>query len=190
MSLDEIIISWKNQSAYKDVQIRKETLHFLFKEKSKNVLRSIHVYLKRELRLIILATVFFDALFFIVEMPFTPLRWMCFVIFNSITFVCILSYLKTLNKSKLKYSNDLETNLRTIIQGLTEFRNQYKLVNIPVVLVCILMFAASHDLLILFPWMILEVLLWRSVLLPKMRSRFQDYQTDLEYTLGQLHEST
>ncbi|AYB33619.1 hypothetical protein D4L85_24890 [Chryseolinea soli] len=189
MSLDEMIINWRNQTAYKEVQIRQETLHFLFKEKSKNVLSRIHVYLKRELGLIILATISFDALFFMVEMPFTSLRLICFAVFNVITFVCIFSYLKTLNKSKLKYSDDLETNLRTIIQGLTQFRNRYKLINIPVVFVCILMFAGSHDLLTLVPWMILEVLLWRSILLPKMRARFQAYKTDLECTLRLLQES-
>jgi hypothetical protein len=190
MSLDEMIICWRNQSAYKEVKIRQETLHFLFHEKSRNVLTNISVYLKRELGLILLVTISFEVLFFIVEIPFTPLRWICFAVFNAVTFVWIFSYLKTLNKSKLIYSDDLETNLRKIIRGITQFRSQHKLLNIPMVLVCILMFAGSHDLLILVPWMILEVLLWRWILLPKMRARFQAYKADLEYTLRQVHEAT
>lgn len=189
MNLQELIITWKKQDSHIEKQLRNVTMQYLFREKSKSVLKDIHNSLMWELSIIILATISFDVLFFLVDISFTPLRFICFGIFNLTAFFYIFFYQAGVSKSKLNYRDDLETNLQKIIHGLTQFRGQCKLVNIPIVFVCILMFAGSQDLFVLIPWFILEFLLWRSMLLPRMRSRFSEYTSDLEYTLKQIHES-
>jgi hypothetical protein len=189
MNLEELINTWKNQDTHINIQLRDMTMQHFFKEKSTSVLKKIEKCLIRELLIIILAIVCFDALFFAIKMPISPLRWICFTIFNVIAFLHMIFYLKALAKTKLNFSDDLETNLQGIIEGLTQFRNQYKLAHMPIVFVCIVMFAVSQELLMLIPWMILEFLFWKWILLAKLRSRFLDYKFDLEYTLKQLQES-
>lgn len=189
MNLEELIVTWKRQDVQIEKQLRNVTMQYLFRERSKNVLKEIENSLIRELLIIILAVVSFDVLFFMVDIPFTALRWVCFTIFNVTAILHIVFYQNGARKSKLHYDDDLETNLKKIIQGLTQFRGQCKLVNIPIGFICILMFAGSQNLFVLVPWMILEFLFWRWLLLPRMRSRFGDYKRDLEYTLRQLQES-
>jgi len=189
MDVEELIFAWKNQDAYIKIQMRDVTMQFLIKQKSNNVLKNIKRSLIRELLIIALSIVCFDALFFLAEIPFTALRWICFTIFNVTTFLHTGYYLITVRESNLNYGDDLQTNLKRIVHSFTQFRNHYKLVNVPIVFVCILMFAGSHDLFILIPWMILEFSFWRWILLPRFKSRFLDYKSDLEYTLKQLQES-
>jgi len=188
MELEELIITWKQQDKYIDTQLRDVTLQHLLKDKSKDALRKIKTALTKELLLIILASIFFDVLFFLVSIRHTPFRWGCFVIFNLTAFLYIISYLKVIHESKLEYGDDLEANLQRIVQRLTRFRRIYYLLNIPIVFISLLMFAGSQGLLLLTPWMAVEFLILRWMFLPKMISRFEDYKTDLEYSLRQLRE--
>jgi len=189
MNLEELIVTWKNQDALIDIQMRNRTLSNLYKKKSNGVLKNIKKCLTRDLLIIISIVGSFDILYFIIDNPYNPVRWICFAIFNLTAFLHIALYLKALNKIELNYDKDLETNLKTIIQGLTQFGSQHKLLNIPVVFVCTLMFAGSLSLLFMFPWIILEFLFWRWVFLSTVKLRFEDYKSELEYTLTQLLKS-
>lgn len=188
MELEELIITWKQQDKYIETQLRDVTLQHLFKVKSKNALREIKTALTKELLLIILVSIFFNVLFFLVRIHHSPFRWGCFVIFNITAFLYIAFYLKTIRESKLEYGDDLEANLQRIVQRLTRFRKIYYLLNIPIIFISLLMFAGSQGLLMLAPWMAVEFLILRWMFLPKMISRFEDYKTDLEYSLRQLRE--
>lgn len=182
-------MTWKSQDQHIKMQLQNETIQYLIKEKSKNVLKKIEQCLRWELLSIAFIAVFCVVLFFSVDIPYTPVRWICFIIFCLTASLHITFYVKGTRKIKLNYSDDLETNLQRIIQGLIHFQHQRKLMNIPILFVCIIMFAGSQNIIVLIPWMLLEFLLWRWVLFPKMRSRFADYKSDLEYTLRQLQES-
>lgn len=188
MELEELIITWKQQDKYIDTQLRDVTLQHLLKEKSKDALRKIKTSLTTELILIILVSIFFNVLFFLVSIHNTPFRWGCLVILNITAFSYITSYLKAIRETKLEYGDDLEANLQRIVQRLTRFRKIYYLLNVPIVFISLLMFAGSQGLLMLAPWMAVEFLILRWMFLPKMISRFEDYKADLEYSLRQLRE--
>jgi len=189
MNLDDLIMTWKSQDQHIKMQLQNVTIQYLIKEKSKNVLKKIEQYLRWELLSIAFIAVCCVVLFFTVDIPLTPVRWVCFIIFCLTASLHITFYIKGTRKIKLSYGDDLETNLQRIIQGLTQFQHQRNLMNIPIIFVCIIMFAGSQNIIVLIPWMLLEFLLWRRMLFPKMRSRFADYKSDLEYTLRQLRES-
>jgi hypothetical protein len=188
MDLEDLIVAWRKQEVYIGEHLRIGTLRHLLRVKSGNALGHIKSCLIKEVLVISLIIFAFDTLFFLVNIPLTPLRWSCLAIFNLIAGLYVISYQKVIRESRLEYKETLETNLQRIVQGLTRFQHVYRLNNIPVVLVCFLMFAGAQDLLILLPWMIVEFSILKWILLPKLTSRFEDYRADLEHSLKQLRE--
>jgi len=188
MQLDDLLIVWKKQNKNIYPQLHNETLRYLLKEKSKGALSKIRRRLRMELISIAIVSIQCNVLFVLVNLPYTLNRWAGFVIFNLISLLYVYCYFKAIYTLKLRYNEDLRTNMERLIKKLNSFRNQYKLFNLPVIVLCLVMFAGSQNLLILIPWMALEFLLWRSLLLPKLMVRFEDYKADLEYSLRNLQE--
>jgi len=189
MELDDLIIVWKKQDENIHLQLQNKTLKYLFKERSKGVLSKIRKCLTRELFVIVVLFILFNVLFILIKLPYTMLRWGCFAIFNSISLWYIYYYKNAITVVfNLKYNEDLRANMERIIKCLSRFRNQYRLLNLPIVFLCIVMFAGSQNLFFLLPWMIVEMLLWRSLFLPRLVLRFEDYKADLEYSLRNLQE--
>ena len=189
MELDELIIVWKKQNEKLNQQLPNETLRYLLKEKSQGALSKIRRHLKREIVLITIVLILCNVLFVLVNLPYTIIRWTCFIIFNLILFWYLYNYFKAIYSSfVLRYSDDLRVNVERLIENLNSFHNKYKLLNLPVIFLCIIMFAGSQNLFVLIPWMIAEFFLWRLVLLPKLMVRFEGYKSDLEYSLRNLQE--
>lgn len=188
MELEELISAWKGQDKYIDQQLKNLTFNHLLVQKSKGVLSKIIERLLIELILIIILFLGFNVLFLIVDLPFTMLRWTCFAIFNLVALSIITKYFQVINYTKIEAQQNVETTLTKIIESLNRFRTQNKQFNIPIGILCIIMFAGSQNLLYWLPWLLFEFFLWRWVLLPKMETRFEAYITDLEYSLSKLKE--
>lgn len=188
MELEELFIAWKAQDKYIDQNLKVKTFSYLFKQKSKGVLSQIIKILITELIIIFFLLVGFNVLSFIVDMPYSILRWVCFVIFNLITLGVIFTYSKTINQVKLEFKQNVCSTLEQIINNLNHFRAQSKYLNAPIGIICIMMFAGSQDLIYWLPWLILEFFFWRWFLIPKINRRFESYITDLEYSLSTLKE--
>lgn len=189
MELDELIIVWKKQNENINEQLQIDTLRYLLKEKSQGALSKIRKYLLRELIVIGIVLILCTTLFIMVPLPYTIIRWGCFITFDFILLWYLYCYLKGIfSLFKLKYSEDLKTNIERLNANLNWFRNTYKLLNLPIIFLCIVMFAGSQNLFVLIPWMAAEFLIWRSILLPKLMVRFEGYKSDLEYSLRNLQE--
>ena len=183
-----MIIVWKKQNENRYPQLLNDTLKYLLKDKSKGVLSKIRRRLTRELILITIVSAQCNVLFVLVDLPYSLSRWVCFVIFNLISLWYVYCYFQAIYMLKLRYKEDLRTNMERIIKKLTLFRNRYRLISLPIIVLCIVMFAGSENLLQLVPWMVLEFLIWRSLLLPKLKVRFDDYIAYLENSLRNLQE--
>ena len=187
MELDELIMVWKKQDKNINKQIHNETLRHLLNQKSEGALSKIRRHLLKELVVIGLVSILCNVLFVLVHLPYTGIRWMCFLLFNFISLWYIYHYAKAVFSSfKPRYNKDLRENIERLVKSLEDFRNKYKLLTLPTAFLLIVMFAGSQNLLLLVPWMALEFLLWRSVLLPKLMVRFEVYKSDLEYALRNL----
>jgi hypothetical protein len=88
----------------------------------------------------------------------------------------------------IEYQGNLRDNLLRIVHSLVRFRSVYHLSNLPVVLVCALMFNGVQNFFVLLPFVIAECAVYRWLMIPKLTSRFEDYKADLEYSLRQLQE--
>jgi hypothetical protein len=100
----------------------------------------------------------------------------------------IFKYFRVINHAKLDYAQNVEITLAKIIESLNRFRTQNNQLNIPIGILCIVMFAGSQNLLYWLPWLLLEFLLWRWIFIPKLEARFESYIIDLEYSLSKLRE--
>ena len=188
MNLDELVDTWRKQDSYVSENLKIRTMHYLFKERSKHALSKISRSLVKELILIVFVLMIFDGLYFLVNLPFSTVRWICFVVFNLIALLYIIYYQKMIYQSRLEYSDSLEVNLQRITKSLTQFRRVYLLSNLPVIVICFVMFGGANNLLFLVPWMIFEALLLRWALQPRLGPRFEDYKADLEYTLRSVRD--
>jgi hypothetical protein len=189
MELDELIVVWRKQNRAQSQHLSHETLQYLLKQKSQGALSKIRRHLFGELVIITVSFIICNILFFLVNLPYTAMRWACFTTFDLILFWYIFFYLKGIYAwFTIRYNEDLEANLKRLTENIILFNNKYKLLNLPVVFLCIIMFAGSQNLQLLVPWMALEFLLWRSVLVPKLLARFEGYKSDLGYSLQQLQE--
>lgn len=189
MELDDLITVWKKQTEKLNQHLPNETLKYLLKEKSQGALSKIRRHLRRELVFMTVAFILCNVLFVLVNLPYTIIRCTSFIIFNLILFWYFYYYSKAIySLFTLRYNDDLRTNIKRLIKNVSFFHSKYKLLNLPVIFVCIVMFAGSQNLFVLIPWMAIEFLLWRSVLLPKLMARFEGYKSDLEYSLRNLQE--
>ena len=188
MELDELILDWKAQDKYINQNLKTITINHLLRQKSKGVLRQIVKRLTIELIALVLLLAGFNLLFFIIDLPYSILRWTCFAIFNLVIIGVILNYLKAITQSKTDFRQDLDTTLPHIIKNLHRFRTHNKHLNIPVGVICIIMFAGSQDLVYWMPWLLAEFFLWRWFLIPKISRRFESYIADLENSLNTLNE--
>jgi len=189
MELDDLIIVWKKQNEMLNQYLPNETLKYLLKEKSQGTLSKIRRHLKRELILIAVAFILCNVLFVLVNLPYSAIRWACLILFNLLSLWYLYYYFKAIYSFfKLRFDGDLKTDIERLSENLSSFCNKYKLLNFPIVFLWIVMFAGSQKLFVLIPWMALEFLLWRSILLPKMMARFERYKSDLEYSLRNLQE--
>ncbi|MEM6846151.1 MAG: hypothetical protein AAF632_28325 [Bacteroidota bacterium] len=184
MELDELFAAWKRQDQYIDQHLKMETFSYLFKQKSKGVLSQIIKNLVLELIVLLFLLLGFNALFFMVELPFSAVRWICFAIFNAIAIVVLSHYAKTIYQVRRAVQQNVCSTLEKIIHHLKRFRAQSNYFNAPVGVIGIMMFAGSQGLLYWLPWLILEFLLWRWLLIPKINKRFESYIADLEYSLS------
>lgn len=189
MELDELIIVWKKQNEKLNQYLPKETLRYFLKEKSQGALSKIRRHLRKELILIAAVFILCNVLFVLVKLPYSPIRWTCLITFNLLSLWYIYFYFKAIYSFFiLKYDGNLKANMERLIENLSKFCNKYKLLNLPIIFLCIVMFAGAQKVFVLIPWMALEFLLWRSILLPKMMGRFDGYKSDLEYSLRNLQE--
>ena len=188
MELEELITAWKTQDKYIDQQLKSLTFNHLLVQKSKGVLSQMMKKLTIELIIIALVCIAFNVLFFIIDLPDSILRWVCLAIFNLIALSIIIKYLQIINLTNINWQQNVKTTLTHIIKSLNRFRTQNKQFNIPISIVCIIMFAGAQNLLYWLPWLLFEFFLWRWVFLPKMEIRFEGYITDLEYLSNKLEE--
>jgi len=189
MELDDLIFVWKKQNDYPNQHLSNETLRYLLRQKSQGTLSKIRRHLFRELIVITIAFILCNVLFPLVNTPYTPLRWVCFILFDLILLWYLYFYIKGMYSwFTLRYNEDLGTNLKRITEKLILFSAKYKLFNLPVLFLFIIMFAGAQNLYFLIPWMILEFLLWRSILVPKLVTRFEGYRSELAYSLKHLQE--
>ena len=188
MELEDLFVAWKSQDHDIDQHLKKETFHYLFKQKSKGVLSQIIKTLTLELVILFLLVAGFNVLFFLVELPFNILRWGSFVIFNTVALSFIIRYIKTIHQIKPKFSHDVCQTLKQIMHHLNRFRRQGSYLNAPIGVIIVMMFAGSQHLLYWLPWLITEFFLWRWLFIPKIKSRFENYIMDLENSLSTLKE--
>ena len=189
MELDDLIIAWKRQNEKPDQHLPKEMIRFLLKQKSQGALSKIRRHLTKELILIASVFVLCNVLFVLIDLPYNTIRCTSLTIFDLIVFWYLYYYFKAIySLFTLSYNDDLRKNINRLIENLNHFCNKYKLLNLPVIFLCIVMFAGSQNLFVLIPWMAIEFLLWRWVLLPKLVARFEVYKSDLEYSLRNLQE--
>ncbi len=188
MELDDLIIAWKKQDENIHRQLQNETLKHLLKQRSQGALSKIKQHLIWEFAAIAGVFILFNSLFLLVHLPGSTSRWACFILFNSVCLWFMYYYLKISSALTLQYAEDIKLNMQRIASSLQRFLQQYKLLNLPVVFLCILIFAGTQNILVLAPWMIAEFILWRAILLPKLMARFEGYIGDLEYSLRSLQE--
>jgi hypothetical protein len=98
-------------------------------------------------------------------------------------------YLVTIIRVKKKLDKDLLTTIQQIIVALNGFRKSARYLNIPIVIIGVMAFVVVHDLISWLPWMIIEFFLWRWVLLPSGRRRFDNFISDLEFSVGRLTDN-
>lgn len=188
MELDKLISTWKAQDQYMDQKLKTITLDHLLRQKSKGALSQIVKKLTVELIGLVLLLAGFNWMFFIIDLPHSILRWICFAIFNLVIIGVILNYAKTIIQSRIDFRKKLDLTLSQIIKNLNRFRTHNQYLNIPVGVICILMFAGSQDIVYWIPWLLAEFFVWRWLITPKIRSRFENYIADLEYSFNTLTE--
>lgn len=188
MELEELLQAWKVQDNYINQRLGTITLRHLIEQKSKGILSCIVKRLTVELVAIIFIVSTFNLLYFITELPYTSIRWISFAIFNLNALLVILKYVNVISRVRLDFQLDVSMMLEKIINNLNRFRTQNRNFNIPLCLVCIIMFAGAQNLLSWLPWMLGEFFLWRWLLTPKFKKRFETYIQDLRFSLNKLKE--
>jgi hypothetical protein len=189
MNLDELVVAWKNHGAFLTTSLRDDTLVYLLREKSQTVLERTRGKLTFEFLLVITLFIGFDVLFYIVDIPLGLARVSSLIIVNVTLMIHLWFYINAIRKCRLVFKTNLEKNLRTIISGLSQFEHRRKLFNVPVIALCVVMFAVSVNHYFMIPWMIVELFLWRSFLRSNSGGRFSDLISDLKFTLGQIESS-
>ncbi len=188
MELDDLLLAWKAQDKYIDQHLKAITVSHLLQQQSKGILNRILKRLTLELLIIIFLIAGFNLLFFMVDLPYSISRCICFGIFNIIGLSTVYRYIRVITQAKTDFMHDVAGTLEKIIRDLNHFRIQNNLLNMPVGLLCIIMFAGAQDLIYWLPWLLIEFFLWRWVFIPKMKKRFESYITDLEYSLNNIKE--
>jgi hypothetical protein len=189
MEAEELIAIWKKQDKYIDWHLQQNTFTYLVRQQSAGVLSKIRRHLRLELLAITVLTIGLNGLFFLVDLPVTELRLTAYTFINLIALFYLYRYLKTLHILGRAGRADVRTALQGITGSLQGFRRQSSTINLPLGVIVVVMFSASQHLIGWLPWLLLEFLLWRWVLAPRMGARFERYLSDLEYALKNLNQS-
>lgn len=189
MELDQLLDIWKRQDSYSNAYLQKGTLHMLLKQKSKGVLDQIIKKLTLELVVILAIGISFNFLYFMIDLPYTLGRWSCFAIFNLLLLAVSVIYSQTILKTKNARKADLATSLAKIIDGLNNYQNKSRYLQLPIGIICLLAFAGAQQLLYWLPWMMIEFFLWKWAFRHKINKRFESYLSELEYSLKSLKDS-
>ena len=188
MEAQELIAIWKRQAPSIDRRLQLETFAYLLRQHSAGALTRIRRQLGVELLAIALGITGLNGLFFLVGLPLTALRWTGYGLINLIGLFYLYCYLKALSSLRRVNQADLRTALQCITGSLHRFRRQGSSANLPVGVIVLVTFSASQDLLSWLPWLLMEFLMWRWVLSPHLKNRFEGYLSDLEYALKNLDE--
>jgi len=183
-----IMNTWRMQDRKMDEALASLTFKHMLHQRSTGVLSNIRHTLIVECAFIGFVWILCNGIFYIIELPYSLLRWAALISFNILMLINLIRYIIIIRKLRLPHTKNMTRALEIIVSTLQKYNRFNWLFRLPFAVIVLCMFGIIVSELAIIPWMIAEFFIWWWLLGGRLNRRFHRYVDELSFSLRMLVE--